>query len=177
MNVLSLRGGVDSALKNASMFIWIQIKWDMCRSCLNMKSYFFMCFCSGASSVQGTIGVTHPPPLSTPESYTECFEPEGEGHTKQNLSKFRWLSQTFKHFFEKHGILKKIVWETQKLHWNFSTPHSSWVMGQNVQNIVLISNSRTPWPTKILKRFLSFSDNLLHEANMIFSKKVSVILG
>ena len=36
------------------------------------------------------------------------------------------------------------------------------VMDQNSQNIVLINNSRTTWPTSILMLFLSFGDNLLH---------------
>ena len=35
-------------------------------------------------------------------------------------------------------------------------------MDQNSQNIVLINNSRTTWPTSILMLFLSFGDNLLY---------------
>ena len=39
---------------------------------------------------------------------------------------------------------------------------------QNMQNIVVIKNSRIPWPTKILMPFLSFSENLLQYAYIIF---------
>ena len=35
---------------------------------------------------------------------------------------------------------------------------------QNMPNIVLVNNSRMVWHNKILVPFLSFSDNLLHEA-------------
>ena len=44
-------------------------------------------------------------------------------------------------------------------------------MDQNSENIVLISNSRTTWPTYILMLFLSFLDNLLSDA-YIFQKSV-----
>ena len=36
-------------------------------------------------------------------------------------------------------ILKKIVWEAQKWHLNFSRPNGSWVIDQNMQNIILIN--------------------------------------
>ena len=45
-------------------------------------------------------------------------------------------------------------------------------MDQNSQNIVLINNSRTAWPTLILMLFLSFLDNLLKNAYIILQKGV-----
>ena len=42
---------------------------------------------------------------------------------------------------------------------------------QNMKKIVLISNSRTAWPTKILMPFFSFSDNLLQGAHIKKKKK------
>ena len=47
----------------------------------------------------------------------------------------------------------KLVWVTQKLHLNFSTPCGSWVIDQNIQNSVLINTSRTTWPTEIFIPF------------------------
>ena len=73
------------------------------------------------------------------------------------------------------SILKQIVWETPKWHYNFSRSSSSWVIYQNRQNISLMHNSRTAWPTKILMPFLSFLDNLLQVAYLIF-QKVLIIL-
>ena len=63
-------------------------------------------------------------------------------------------------------ILKQIVWETQNAY-IFSRPSGSWNIDQNMQNIVLINNSRTTWPTKILMPFLKFSDILLWDAYII----------
>ena len=40
-----------------------------------------------------------------------------------------------------------------------------------MQNIVLIDNLRTTWPTKILMPFLCSSDNLLQDAYISFPKK------
>ena len=45
-------------------------------------------------------------------------------------------------------------------------------MDQNSQNIVLINNSRTAWPTNMLLPFLSSLDNLLQDAYIIFQKGV-----
>ena len=44
-------------------------------------------------------------------------------------------------------ILKQIVHETQKWHWNFNKPRGFLVMDQNSQSNVLIDNSRMAWPT------------------------------
>ena len=49
---------------------------------------------------------------------------------------------------------------------------SSCVIDLNMKNIVLISNSRTAWPTKILVPLLSFTDNLLQDAHIIFQRYV-----
>ena len=54
----------------------------------------------------------------------------------------------------------------------FSRPSISWVFHQNKQNIVLINNWRTIWHTEIIMSFLSFSDNLLQDAYIIFPKSV-----
>ena len=51
-------------------------------------------------------------------------------------------------------------------------PYDSWVIDQNVQNIILINNSRTAWPSQILMPFLSFADNLIHDACIISKKNV-----
>ena len=92
---------------------------------------------------------------------------QGEGHPKPKLSMLFALSQSFQHFFKNDMIiLKQIVKETQK--W----PNGSGVIDQNMQNTVLINNSRTTWPTKILMPFLSSSDNWLHDACIIFQKSV-----
>ena len=45
-------------------------------------------------------------------------------------------------------------------------------MDQKSQNVVLINNSRTAWPTYILMLFLSFLDNLLQDALSFFQKGV-----
>ena len=70
----------------------------------------------------------------------------------------------------KINILKQIVWETQKWHENFSTPSGSWVIDQNMQNSVLLNNSWTTWPKKILMPSLSFSDNMLYMLILFFKK-------
>ena len=49
-------------------------------------------------------------------------------------------------------------------------------MGQNSQIIVLINNSRTTWPTKILMLFLGSLDNLQYNMHMLFFKNVLIIL-
>ena len=43
--------------------------------------------------------------------------------------------------------LKAIVQGTQNDNGNFSRPYGFEVMDQNSENVVLINNSRTPWPT------------------------------
>ena len=43
--------------------------------------------------------------------------------------------------------LTEIVQGTQKWHWNFSRPSGFQVMDQNSQNIDIVNNSRTAWPT------------------------------
>ena len=68
--------------------------------------------------------------------------------------------------------MKQIVSETQKWYQIFTRPHDSWVIDQNVQNIVLIENTRTSWPTKILMSVLSISDNLLQGACIMFQISV-----
>ena len=45
-------------------------------------------------------------------------------------------------------------------------------MGQNSQNVVWINNSRTALPTEILMLFLSFLDEFLYDAYIIFLKCV-----
>ena len=40
-----------------------------------------------------------------------------------------------------------------------------------MQNTGLINNSRIFWPTEIPMPFLSFCDNLFHDAYIIFQKK------
>ena len=42
-------------------------------------------------------------------------------------------------------------------------PSDSRVIDQNVQNIVLLNNSRTALPTKVLMPFLSFSNKFASE--------------
>ena len=76
-------------------------------------------------------------------------------------------------------ILKQIVWETkktkkkQKRIQNVGRPHGSCIINQNVPNIVLINNSRTTWPTKILMPFSSFTDYLLQDAYIVFQSCVN----
>ena len=48
-------------------------------------------------------------------------------------------------------------------------------MDQDSQNVVLINNPRTAWPTKML--FLSSLDNLLQVAYVIFQKGVGPFQG
>ena len=64
-------------------------------------------------------------------------------------------------------ILKLIVWEEVAIKFQYM-PSSSWFVDRNVQNIVLINNSRTSWPTTILIPFFSFSDNLLQDTSILF---------
>ena len=45
-------------------------------------------------------------------------------------------------------------------------------MDQNSQNVVWINNSRNAWPTCILMLILSFLDNLLLDAYIIYQKGV-----
>ena len=45
-------------------------------------------------------------------------------------------------------------------------------MDQKSQNIVLINNSRTAWPTLILMLFLSSMNNLLQDTQIIFQKGI-----
>ena len=82
--------------------------------------------------------------------------PNGEGHPKHKLRYlYCVLSQKLSTLCLKNNltILTQIVQETQKWHWTFSRPSSSWVIDQNMQNIVLINNSRTALSTKILMSF------------------------
>ena len=57
-----------------------------------------------------------------------------------------------------------------KMKSKFHYTKGSRAFDQNMQNIVLICNSKTVWPTKTVVPFLSFSDILLHDAYN-FSKK------
>ena len=60
----------------------------------------------------------------------QCIK--GELHLRSKLSIFCALSQNYQHCLENNlGILKQIIWKTQKWHCNFSTPSSSWVIDQN----------------------------------------------
>ena len=61
------------------------------------------------------------------------------------------------------SILKQIVWETQKWHYNFSWLKGSWVIDQNSILYGLINNTGTLWSSAILIPFLGFSDNLLQD--------------
>ena len=69
-------------------------------------------------------------------------------------------------------IMEQIIWQTQLWHYNFGRLCSSWVIDQNNILNVLINNSRSAWPTKIAMPFLSFSDNLLQDAYIIFQNNV-----
>ena len=51
----------------------------------------------------------------------------------------------------------QIVWEAQKRHQNFNSSSGFLVIDQNIQNMVVINNPRTPWPTKILIPFFFLS--------------------
>ena len=61
-----------------------------------------------------------------------------ELHPKPKLSMFCLLSQNYQHFFLKNDMLtlKQIVWEMQKLYYNFSRPSSTWIIDQNKHSIV-----------------------------------------
>ena len=48
------------------------------------------------------------------------------------------------------NIPKQPVWETQKFHHHFSRSDGSWVIDQNVINILLINSKISAWPTEIL---------------------------
>ena len=90
--------------------------------------------------------------------------------SKLKLSMFCALFQNYQLFFfflndMSTGILKQSVSETQKWYKNFSRPSSFWVIDQTFQNSVLINNSGTMWPTKML--CLSSSDNFLQDAYII----------
>ena len=41
----------------------------------------------------------------------------------------------------------------------------------NLQSIILINNSRNAWPSKIVKLFVRFYNNVLQKAYMIFKKQ------
>ena len=101
---------------------------------------------------------------------------KGEQHPKPKVQMFCLLSQISNTDLKSNvGILKQIVWETKKMHWDFRRPHSSWLVGQDVQVFVLISNLTTQ-PAKFLVPFLSFADNLLQDAYILFAKKVLIIM-
>ena len=74
---------------------------------------------------------------------------------------------TYQNLIPKSNVsnIKQIVWETQKLHWNFGRPSISWFIDQNMQNIVLINNSES-------LGLQSFSDNVLHGDHIIFQGSV-----
>ena len=70
------------------------------------------------------------------------------GNCTLTKTSFAFYLKIVNTFFQKDVcILKQIVQGTQKWHWNFSRPSSFYVMDQNSYNFVLISNSRTAWPT------------------------------
>ena len=50
------------------------------------------------------------------------------------------------------------------------------IIDQNMQNIVLINNPRTAWPTKLFMSFLIFLDNLLQDAYSIILQNCVDIL-
>ena len=54
-------------------------------------------------------------------------------------------------------ILKQIVWGTKKWHQIFNRLCVSWDIDQNMQNIVMIDNPRTTWPTYYEMSILFFS--------------------
>ena len=78
-------------------------------------------------------------------------------HSKPKLSMFGALSQNHRNCFENWytNILKQIVCKTQIRNWNFSRPSGSRVIDWNNILHVLINNSKSMWPTKILTQFLS----------------------
>ena len=97
--------------------------------------------------------LTHYPEEVVVAFYSSQFKGELQ------LSMFYVLYENYQHFLLKwHDYLEANCLRKSKLLWN---PSNSWVIDQNVQNMVLINNSRTAWHTKILMTFLSFSDNLL----------------
>ena len=55
---------------------------------------------------------------------------------------------------------------------NFGSPSGYLVIDQNNILNVLINNSKTVWPTRILMLFLSFLDKLLQDAYTIFQNCV-----
>ena len=63
-------------------------------------------------------------------------------------------------------------WQTKKRHTNSNRPSSSLVTDHNIQTIVLINNSITTWPNKILTQLLSFTSNLLQDAYIVFQNGV-----
>ena len=81
-------------------------------------------------------------------------------HFKRKVIVFSSSSSRVLHTLSIVNILKQFVWETHKWHYNFRR-NGSWVIDHNNILQVLINNSRTAWPTKILMQILSFSDNNL----------------
>ena len=85
----------------------------------------------------------HRDPLLTTNGsalYLEHLSVTGKLPSKPKLSMFCVLSENQQHFFffffgkiTYIGILKKIVWETKKLHLNFNRPNGSWVILRGVE--------------------------------------------
>ena len=63
----------------------------------------------------------------------------------------------------------------QKWHQNFSRPRGSGVIDQNAQNIVLINNSSTVWPTQILICHFWVSQTICFRMLVIFF--ITVLIG
>ena len=96
--------------------------------------------------------------------------------TQPKLSIFCAHSENYGNFFEKKKYFEANFQRNSKSV-NFSRSSGSWVIDQNWQNIVLINNSKNAWTTWIIVMpFLSFSDNLIQDANIIFLKKKMLIM-
>ena len=63
------------------------------------------------------------------------------------------------------------VWTLER-HLNFRRLSSSWAIDQNLQNFVLISNSRIAWLIKSFMQFLSFLDDLPQYAFISFQNSL-----
>ena len=108
---------------------------------------------------------------------SSCLGLRGKGTPNQKLACFVHCLKIIKIFGKNNiSILKQIVWETQKWHYNFSRPSSCRVIDQNNILNVLSYNPRTAEASKILMTFLSSSDNLLQDNHIFFFKKILIIL-
>ena len=101
-----------------------------------------------------------------------AFSLKREGTPNQNLAFFFCaLSLKIINTFVKYEYLEVNCLQNSKMALNLiRLSNSFWVIVQNMQNIILINNSRSAWSTKIWMAFLSFSDNLIQGAYIFFFK-------